>query len=289
MPLKVMADGNTTSEIAKLLSEALIGEVVPPPFGALIIGLIFPSGGLPSYFDQVYAEISKIVNQTVTANTIATIDGKVNGTRQYVRDTYTPLKSDPKTTAQQKFDAITPYVNDLYQNVVATLQEDLFAQPGFSVFLMGASVHLALLQEQAFVDPNHQGDPSSSPYATAVSNNARGYVSFATKNWADVMQARRNNIILDRPDYWNDALEQIPPGYPPIYYTCWRWKDTLTGGHGPNHVGVKEAPDQRQQALAEIPPQQNAVVAQLDSTLGGVETIIANWNTLIQTPLPGKK
>lgn len=276
----------TTSEIAKLLAEALIGEVVPPPFGALILGVIFPTGGLPSYFDQVYAEITKIVKQEVTTNTIAVIDGKVTGTQQYVRDTYTPLKNNPQTTAQQKFTAITPYVNDLYQNVVATLQQSQFAQPGFSVFLVGAGVHLALLQEQAFVDPDHQGHPSKSPYAQAVSNNAQGYVSFATTNWAAVTQARRNNIILTSPSSWGDEGEATV--YPPVNRVCWRWEDQLTGDHGPNHVGyTASSPEQKAAAEAEIPPQQDLVVADLDHDLGGVETIIANWNTLIKTPLPG--
>jgi hypothetical protein len=277
----------TTSEIAKLLAEALIGEVVPPPFGALIMGVIFPSGGLPSYFDQVYAEITKFVKQEVTADTIATIDGKVNGTQQYVRDTYTPLKNDPQRTAQQKFNAITPYVNDLYQNVVATLQQSLFAQPGFSVFLVGAGVHLALIQEQAFTDPDHQADPSKSPYAQAVSKNAQGYVSYATTTWANVAQARRNNIKLTSPSSWGDEGEATV--YPPVNRVCWRWEDELTGEHGPNHVGyTASSPEQQAAAQAEIPPQQNAVVGALISDLGDPDTIIANWRKLIPTPLPGR-
>ena len=283
-----MSDADTTSEIAELLATALIGEEVPPPFGALILGVIFPSGGLPSYFDQVYAEMKKIVKQEVTADRIATIDGKVNGTQQFVRDTYAPLKKDTKKTAKEKFDAITPYVNGLYQDVVATLRDERYAQPGFSVFLVGASVHLSLIQEQAYTDPDHQDDPSQSPFAQAVSNNAKDYADFAATTWPKIVAARRAAITLTRPDHW-DRREEATPGFPPIYYTCWRWEDAVSGETGPNHVGVKEAPDERDAAQAEIPPRQDAVVATLTTNLGVPDTIIANWRKLIASPLPSKK
>lgn len=283
----VMSDADTTSEIAKLLAEALIGEVVPPPFGALVIGVIFPSGGLPSYFSQVYAEMKKIVKQEVTADRIATIDGKVNGTQQFIRDSYTPLKNDPKKTAQEKFNAITPFVDDLYQNVVATLRDDRYAQPGFPVFLIGASVHLALIQEQAFTDPDHQADPSKSSYAQAVKNDARDSADFAAGVWPKIVAARRAAIVLKSPASWGDAVEEAP--FPPVNRTCWRWEDELTGEHGPNHVGfTASAPEQRAAAEAEIPPRQDAVVGALISDLGNPDTIIANWRKLITTPLPGR-
>ena len=142
-----------------------------------------------------------------------------------------------------------------------------------------------MLQEQAFVDPDHPGDPSKSPYAKAVSNNAQGYVSYATTTWANLAQARRNNIILTSPSSWGDPVEEA--GYPPVERVCWRWEDELTGAHGPNHVGyTSSSPEQRAAAQAEIPPQQNAVVGALTSDLGDPDTIIANWRTLITTPLP---
>jgi hypothetical protein len=192
-----------TGEIAEGLASALLGKLgVPNAIGALILDQIFPSGGLPSYFAEVYAEITKIVNQAVTADTIAVVDGKVNGTQQFVRDVYTPLKKDPAKTPQDRFNAINPFDNDLYENVVATLRDERYAQPGFSVFLIGAGVHLSVLQELAFTDPEHQDNPANSPYAKATSSAAQTYADFAAATWLKVAQARRDAITLAHLFHW---------------------------------------------------------------------------------------
>ena len=83
--------------MAQAMALAVAGEAgVPGEIGALVMNMAFPSGGLPSYFTEVSAEIKKIVNQALLDSDIAKINGTINGTQQFVKNQYTPEKADPK-------------------------------------------------------------------------------------------------------------------------------------------------------------------------------------------------
>lgn len=81
---------SAVSSIAKTLGEGLLSGVLGN-VAVLMFNSIFPSG-VPDYFDAVYKEIERIVNQELTQNTINEINGHINGIQSWVRITYTDSK-----------------------------------------------------------------------------------------------------------------------------------------------------------------------------------------------------
>lgn len=78
------------NKIASQLAEALL-KGIGGKVGALIFDEIFPTG-VPGYFNEVYAEVARIVHKEITDNTIHEVNGKINGTKHWVAITYTNAK-----------------------------------------------------------------------------------------------------------------------------------------------------------------------------------------------------
>ena len=180
-----MAAGFIASQLAVGLLKGAAGKV-----GALIVDQIFPSSD-ENYFGVAYAEISKVVKQVIEENTIKEVDGAVNGLKNWVKDTYAPRKASKfeagstELTAEDKTDLRDLLSRDLTTEQIGKLQEESFAEAGLGVFMIAAGVHLALLQELAFVDPDVQ-DPATSSYVQSIKKTAQRYVAHATAtidNW----------------------------------------------------------------------------------------------------------
>ncbi len=161
--------------------------------GAEIFNKIFPPG-VPSYFGDVYKEITKIVHKEVTEVIINQVDGEINGVQAWVKDTYIPRKNS-KVSRKQLSDLLTPFVNKLYTEATYTLMEPEFQNPGFSVFLVASLMHLNLIQEQALVDPD-QKDPTKSSFAQTVRKNARTYSNYIEKVYPIIMKERLDAITI---------------------------------------------------------------------------------------------
>jgi hypothetical protein len=175
--------------------------------GAAVFNAVMPGNGVPSYFDDVYQEVTKIVKQEIQKNTIDYMNGKVNGINSWVLNQYTPLKKDPKTTKIELTAALGSQVKVMYNDVLGPLMTDAYAKAGFTVFMLSASMHLALIQEQAMVDPKHK-NAKESPSAESVQKNAKDYRNFAISTF--------NRIIRDRTDY-------IDIGFTGRFYNGYGW------------------------------------------------------------------
>lgn len=283
----------STGQIAESLAAALIGKLpIPGPIGALILNSIFPSGGLPSYFSEVYAQIRQIVQQEVTQDDIDLINGKVNGIQNWVATSYTPMKNDPAKTPTERLAALTPFVDDLFENVIGILTQERYAKPGFSVFLIAAGVHLSLLQEQAINDPDHQDDPSKSPYAQTVALNATNYADFIDRLWPGLLAGRGAQVSLQ------EEVEKLAgPILGLVYFRwTWWWADALTGATGPTQqVGPTDiefdqnSAAQAAKAAVQAQCQAQSTSAQTDFTvsLGHPATISQNFRSLAAAPFSG--
>ncbi|MDP9526167.1 insecticidal delta-endotoxin Cry8Ea1 family protein [Pseudomonas protegens] len=244
--------------------------------GALMFDSIFPSG-VPDYFDQVYEQIKKIVNQEVTANTIDQINGRINGVQAWAKNTYAPRK-DVGTTHQKLFDDLTPYVNLLYTEAVQTLMLPRYAKPGFSVFMLAAGAHLALLQEQALVDPD-KTNPDESSFAKSVIKNAEDYIKHAGNTFVELVEDRKRSVTLKCEESYECNGNMC------ITKRFYFWHDDVTGESGERYRGK----DAKERALSDLNRYVSLVIIGLTFTLGFPQTIIWNWMRLTKTPIPQSK
>lgn len=246
--------------ITEALAAALLGQAgVPVPIGALIIGSIFPSGGLPSYFTEVYAEITRIVNQALTQNDIDEIDGQLNGVIAYVQNTYSVFKGDPKTPRPTLLADITIQA-DAMLPIMGMLMQERLAQPGFPVFLLAASVHLSLIQEQALNDTTVT-KPIDSDYVKNLEKTLESYRDFAFNTWVAVHNARVSAVTLHR------AMS-----------TYW-WRDTVADLNG----GESQS---RDATTADLMARKRAVSEELNANLGNYPKVMDSWRALWSSPIP---
>ncbi|MGC5703035.1 hypothetical protein J4P02_22780 [Pseudomonas sp. NFXW11] len=242
--------------------------------GALMFDSIFPPG-VPNYFDQVYEQIKKIVNQEVTANTIDQINGRINGMQAWAKNTYAPRKMQGIASRKSLFDDVTPYVNLLYTEAVQTLMLPRYAKPGFSVFMVAAGAHLALLQEQALVDPDHT-NPDESSFATSVKLNAQQYSDHAGNIFIELIDDRNSKVTLKCEESYECNGNMC------ITKRFYFWHDDVTGESGKRFRGK----DAKEDAQSDLDNHVRDVMGALLMTLGFPQTTIWNWKRLTQTPIP---
>lgn len=256
--------------------------------GALIFDAIFPPG-VPSYFDQVYAEIRKIIEGELTQNTIDTINGELNGTVRWIRNTYQNLKlADSPPPRAELFAKLEPYVATINTRVLGPLMEKRYEEAGFSAFMVAAPVHLALLQEQALIDPN-QADVNKSAYVKATRNYAQIYADHAKRVLGQLVKARRERVKTIYNGEWivdnSAAGGYSKPGY--------SWKDTLTGEMGRRHSEYKDDDknyhDGSEEANRDRDQRRNTVEQTLRRDLGTPTTSIEQWRQLVDRPIPGTR
>ncbi|WP_250476042.1 hypothetical protein [Caballeronia sp. GAFFF1] len=272
--------------IAVKLSEALLGATDIPGLSAVgtaIIGHLFPSQEKPpSYFTEVYQQIRNIVHEELVANDISNVNNFINGVVSWVRADYSVLKDEPdhKAEAAKNLDN---YNNDFFTKVLSVLYA--YPEASFSVFLVGAGVHMALLQELALTDAQ-PASPLESAYVRILRGRADEYVRHVREVWPRIVQKRRDafSFNVERTLVtvgWN------PDGpLPPDTYYYVSWADATTGQS--NRRGASESERGRvcDEMHAEMAARQQAAVEKLANDLGAPETIATNWERLRQNPLP---
>ena len=174
-------------ELAKGLLTGVTGHV-----GVLIFNEIFPSG-TSDYFDAVYAEIEKIVNQELTEDTIAEVNGQINAMTYWVATIYTNAKESGTLSKEELTELLQPRAPQIAIELVGTLMDERFAKPGVCVFMIGAGMHLAILQELAFVDPN-AASPDDSHYVKTIQDYAERYANHAVTTTNAIMNSRLGKI-----------------------------------------------------------------------------------------------
>lgn len=236
---------NIASGLGKGLLKGIGGQV-----GALIFNAIFPSG-TPDYFNDVYKEVEKIVHKEITDNTIHEVNGKINGTKDWVAITYTNAKESGTESKKELTELLRPRESQIAIDLVGVLMEERFAQPGLSVFMIAACMHLAILQELAFVDPK-AASPSDSSYATSVKEYAEKYADHAKATFGKIMETRLSQV---QPGVWFGYVNPNPPPGTPTY--VFFFKDKFTGrDEGQNTMSCgafgchpKDAEEKRNEAM----------------------------------------
>lgn len=196
----------------KLLSS--VGGVIASSIAGGILDALFPPG-VPSYFDEVYAQIEKIVDAGLQQSTIELVNGAINSIDSHLVTEYGParLGKDLKRLEDRVFlfTLLQKYESTYLTGpggMLGTLMQDRYAKPGLGVFLFGASLHLALYQEMANVDPSNRDgsgefrSPLESSYGLpgtgTVAATASKYAEFVDKVWPLLVKDRSAKIQLKK-------------------------------------------------------------------------------------------
>jgi hypothetical protein len=270
--------------VAKSLGTGLVSGI-GGKIGALIFDAVFPPG-VPSYFDEVYAEIRNIVREEVTANSIEQINGRINGTAAWVRNTYRPRR-ESGVSRRELSGMVSDYVNNLYREAVYTLMEPHYARPGLTVFLVAAGTHLALMQEQALVDPE-QSDPNKSSYALSVKLSAQEYSNHAVKTFDEIMKTRLEMIKLQYDPFIPESCDYSSTC---VTKSRYRWHDQHDNTYGRHFEAYKDKDKNyhsgEQEAEADRQSHISSVRSRLTERLGNPRAIAEGWLKLKDRPIPG--
>ncbi|MFI5138322.1 MAG: hypothetical protein ACHQIM_10895 [Sphingobacteriales bacterium] len=197
-------------KIAKSIGGAMLSKI-GGFVGDLIVHYFFPEG-VPDYFDEVYKEITRIVDQKIDANTILTINGALHNVMDKLDSEYIPAKEganpDIKADREKLFSLLQKYDTVFLTGpggMLGALQDAKLAHAGFGAFMLGAALQIGLSQEMAFVDPGNYDDklkkwksPLESSYGKpvtgTVAKTAKKYAAYATQTWADIIEKRKGQV-----------------------------------------------------------------------------------------------
>lgn len=203
LPMKIAKGigGAMLSKIGGFIAEAIWDALFPP--------------GVPDYFDEVYKEITKIVDQKIDQSRIDSINGALANLIDKLANEYKPAKSVSNLSLEKDrrrlYDLLQKYDQTFLSGpggMLGSLQQDQIAKAGFGVFMLGAALQLAIFQEIANIDP-YNGDekngwksPLQSSYGLpktgSVSKMAKNYAEFAAKTWAKMLEDRKNQVKAER-------------------------------------------------------------------------------------------
>lgn len=207
----------TAGSVVKFVATNLASGLVSAVGGAIanaILNEIFPPG-VPSYFDEVYAEVSKIVGQRIQQNKIDEINAAISNVVHKLNNEYAPARaeSDLNTDRDRKrlYALLQKYDQTFLTGpggMLSTLQQKDNASPGFTVFIIGASIQLALIQEMANVDP-FNGDEKTGwrpanqssygkPKTGTLAKTSKDFADFAETTLAAIIAARRKQIDTEK-------------------------------------------------------------------------------------------
>ena len=266
--------GSIAKKLATGLLKTFLGKIA-----TMIFDEIFPPS-IPSYFDEVYKEIEKIVNQQLTQNTIDQVNGKMNGLIEWVKHTYTNAKNSQKLSKQELTDMLRPQETLIVVELIGVLKNKAFAKTGICTFMIVAGMHFAILQELAFVDPN--ASPSDSYWVKSIKGYAKDQAKFAKDTTKEIVKDRLAMIKSINSGY-ADQFHQTADIY--------EWKDELTDeseSYANYHTGFKGSSDpdalaKRNKGFVDHKVQ---VEKHLIQKMKDPEATANEWLELVNQPLP---
>jgi len=271
---------NSPTNIYKFLGEGVANGFLGC-FGALIFNGIF-GNDTENVIAAVYTEIGKIVHEEITETVIHELNGQILGIESWVRNTYSNVQD--QWTYEQKNEEILAMEKDLCKDVMGPLTEGNFQKAGICVFLTGAGMHLALVQELALQDPKFYENPLQSGFCDAVKGWATDYSNHAQKVTDDILDERMRMITTE------DSY--APDPYDGSFQFVWWWKDSYTAqsykwfyyedAKG-NSKGDRNGDELRD---ADVKRHKDYVRDTLLKQMGNPYEVIDNWKILLNQPLP---
>lgn len=269
------------TDIAKDLAKGLLSGIAGK-LGALIFDKIFPPG-IPDYFGAVYSEIKKIVHQELTQSAIDEINGEINGIQTWVKITYGNDKKSGTLTKKQLTDLLEPRETQLVTETLGPLMTERYAQPGICTFMIGAGMHLSVLQELAFVDPN-VSKPPDSPYVKSIKDYAKTYADFAKTTTQSIIHQR---LAMIEPK--SKVLNIYNPNT--FRYTYWYmywWEDKYNGKMSQTFASMYPSRDEIEKRDKSMAKHKNDAQEELIKSMQDPEETANLWLKLVDQPLPSQ-
>jgi len=275
-----LRQSNSPIDIFKYLGEGVAGGFLGC-FGAMIFNGIFGSD-TEDVIAAVYKEIGKIVHEEITETVIHELNGQIIGIESWVRNTYSNVQD--QWDYEKKNEELLAYEKDLCKDVMGPLTEGNFQKAGICVYLTGAGMHLALVQELALQDPKFHDTPLQSGFSDAVKSWATDYSTHAQKVTDDIL-SERMGMITTEDQYAHDTHDGS-------FQWVWRWTDSYTGENKRwvcyedakgNTSGDRNGDELRD---ADVKKHRDAVRKALLEQMGNPYQVIDNWKILIDQPLP---
>ena len=173
--------------------------------GALIFNLVIKEIFGKDDNKEFIEAIQKVVKDEIESNQIDKINGRIRGTIQFMTNEYQERKKDSnlskKEDRKELLDLLSHYSQDFYTDVIGILEQPAYVQKGLKAFILGASIHLIITQEQALVDWKTM-KPNESSYAATLKLNAKQYREHIETVFDKMVKTRLEKIKwYNSPDY----------------------------------------------------------------------------------------
>jgi hypothetical protein len=262
--------GDIAGQVAKGLAGKVGGFI-----GAELLGFLFPSSGDIDWA-KLAAVMQQLIQQELDAHTIETTQDELNGVINFLNTEYLNLKKADPTDKQLLSSKMQPYDHDMYTQVITIFQDPQLAQKALANFMLAAGTHLAILQEEAMVDPD-QFDPMQSGYAKTISMLAdstlpKSYATFATNTAKQVIATRMSEISAIQ-SYCSEGHYQGECLGEKWYYND---QDQRIGDFN----SESDANNSYNQHVASV---RTSITNQMQTNFYDV---VSTWNLLVKDPLP---
>lgn len=299
---KKLAEQLAKNAFKGVVSQLAGGVIAGGLAGAIINGvfdLLFPDKG-ESVFDTYFRGLQEIVRQELSASVISQIAGTITSLKDELENRYGPrrLTSDLSKPADRKdlFKQLSSYESAFYLGsggMLGTLQQEDYQLAGFPVFLLGAGLHLMILQEMANIDPGNKApdfNPLKSSYGLpqvgTVARFAKKYADFADLVWPKIQEKRRSHVT-----YHTEAVPVFRHFEHYGFYVDDLIDDSKRGRtkfvqendkNGNAHYTAGHSPEDVKKAMNDYIA---ARVMELDKSLPEHQAVVASWRGLIDRPL----
>lgn len=266
--------------LAKALGGAIAGQV-----GTFLLEAVFPPSP-PSYFDEVYRQLARVVGTELTQHDIDLISARLNGVLGWQRRVYNPKNPRAITDIHERerlFNQIEGEIRQL-EDATAILRAERWMRPGFTVFALAGGIYLALCQEACMMD-YQQKDPTKSSYFKTIQLTATEYADALERTLAEILKRRSDGLKLVA------GYQNIKIGSKNYMSRTYRFEDPANGTRGPERRLRKQdsktwVGEPHAEATRDLEAHRARLPAILESELGDPTKVIAAWRALIKQPLP---
>ena len=246
-------------DIAKALLEKLAAFAIEQIMGTSV----------PDYFGEVYNQIRTIVAEELDVHMIRELKDEFVGKQDWNNRHYLPLKESGATPAE--LSAEMAHMQEVFYSYLAKLKDENVAHVALGEFLIGASMHLAFLQELVNLG-------MGTSWAVELKKNAAADADHVDAAWATVSAARSAQIAAraDKECWPVNGFTKCA-----LYWASYDAHDNV---EGPRHwyTASDQPSSDAAKAAAQADRDRRAgeVVAALSAKLGSPTQTAAAWRKL---------
>ena len=238
---------------------------------------------ISSYFSTASWEIDKAsiyTKRRLTNDFVVKTDYEINTLIDWVKKEYI-LRADFFAPKSELYNRLLPQVTNTLVPLVFALTD---MPSTLGVFVLGATVHLILLQELAIIDPK-VSDPTKSSHIADIRRYAASYADYADQTYRRLESQRINAISSVSIDFEMSAYPGTH-GYRGYYMYFFTFKDSWSSGNivrGERKADSKRVNELSQKAHSEYI---HKATLSFKRSLNDPTSTAEIWRGLVKRPLP---